>query len=175
MLAARSPINGRPSAPLKLLPPLPHRTRPNRRCDRWSQHRGGNLDDQRVRCVGGDEFSAALAALTTEPPCSASTAPPARRSARLRIGAGPGPRAKEPNELRMNSVRLMPNHRGAHSQATPSDRSGTVDPDRIRSNHDHTGQPGRVKKLVTYSCSRPDPISDMLKAAAASDSGAIKT
>jgi hypothetical protein len=34
--------------------------------------------------------------------------------------------------------------------------SRTVDPDRIRSKHDHTGPPGRVAETVTGSCSRPD-------------------
>lgn len=44
----------------------------------------------------------------------------------------------------------------AHLPPPPtSDRSGTVDPDRIRSNHDHTGQPGRVKKLSPIRAADP--------------------
>jgi putative transposase len=34
-------------------------------------------------------------------------------------------------------------------------RSRTVDPHRIRSNHDHTGQPGRITETVALPCSRP--------------------
>ena len=37
-----------------------------------------------------------------------------------------------------------------------SNQTPTVDPDRIRSNHDHTGRPGRVTETVTCSCSRPE-------------------
>ena len=40
--------------------------------------------------------------------------------------------------------------------APPPGRPRTVDPDRIRSNHDHTGRSGRVTERVTCSCSRPD-------------------
>ncbi|SBS77438.1 transposase (fragment) [uncultured Mycobacterium sp.] len=41
--------------------------------------------------------------------------------------------------------------------APPAVRPRAVDdPDRIRSNHDHTGQSGRVTETVTYSCSRPN-------------------
>ncbi len=39
-------------------------------------------------------------------------------------------------------------------------RSRTVDPDRIRSNHDHTGQSGRVTETVTYGAA--DPISHLV-------------
>src|SRR6476620_10199029 len=34
-------------------------------------------------------------------------------------------------------------------------RARPVDPDRIRSNYDHTGQSSRVTQTVTYRCSRP--------------------
>jgi putative transposase len=39
---------------------------------------------------------------------------------------------------------------------SPASRPRKVDPHRIRSNRDYTGQPGRVKETVTYPCSRPD-------------------
>src|SRR6185503_16793492 len=40
--------------------------------------------------------------------------------------------------------------------SSPPGHARPVDPDRIRSDHDHTGQSGRVTETVTFPCSRPE-------------------
>ena len=48
---------------------------------------------------------------------------------------------------------------GSNAPTTDADaKPRAVDPDRIRSNHHHTGHPGRVTETVTNRCSRPERL-----------------
>ena len=57
------------------------------------------------------------------------------------------PRAIAHRHRHLDRTHLPPTPTAGHSR--------TVDPHRIRSNHDHTGPSGRVTETVTSSCSRP--------------------
>ena len=79
-----------------------------------------------------------------------------RRHAELLLAAA----EERPEPPALKHPRGTP-HRDRHLDRThlpppPPGRPRTVDPHRIRSNHDHTGPSGRVTSRVTCSCSRPN-------------------